>query len=663
MPASFKNFWKKTKKNKRRGTSDVINTVIEEARDEELEVHLPNQIDNTVVTASSQSILETTQMTTVHDASVEIRDDIESSLPSKEEPSEPPVSTNQTDGERSETQDDTNASRESTTENNSINRPREEERVIVPKQTKQNAKAASQHTGRRAAPLFNTYNNGRLSPTYSQGSSDSGTYSWNDIYIRDNESVSVLTKDFKDANIMDVLSLDAVMEVVNKGIIIRENGEAHLESDNLKDEDSTSGLMNCLWNTFDCCGDNSLIAERQCYMDRCHRGNGGYGRSGGALNDDGKYLNHHRKSKRISVDSGSLISVDRIGIPENVVEGKSVSWADDTVDNIVLEDSLNEADIVQQDKISSKQDFISGSNSSDGKESKVSVRSAVKSSFKNMKNIVTNIQTTTGTKQPVDAKTVLEEHRNTMKANKNLADTTNRDNQNWRDTMNDKNDEQNWRAAVNDRLNYQGPSSPASLSGNLSPGMYSLSPLGQQQQQWDQNPLHCSDHLSLRSPPSSPIAMTGRIPSMGNRPVAPEMNMSMSIDSDDVGDKYGMECDEDALRPRAGTYAVPRASNNGGVQYDHYNRYDSPFMQESAPHIGNHTISMMPSTQQPFHNRTGQPSYQNLHSPVFQQNFQSPMTNNGMIQHPQPATQGYATGYHQSISDAPLSPQRRTFMA
>ena len=27
----------------------------------------------------------------------------------------------------------------------------------------------------------------------------------------------------------------------------------------------------------------------------CHRGKGGYGRSGGAVNDDVKYLNHHRK--------------------------------------------------------------------------------------------------------------------------------------------------------------------------------------------------------------------------------------------------------------------------------------------------------------------------------------------------------------------------------
>ena len=66
---------------------------------------------------------------------------------------------------------------------------------------------------------------------------------------------------------MDVRLLDAVMEVVNKGIIIRENGEARMESDNLKDQDSGSGLMNCLWNTFDCCGDNSLIAERS--WERC----------------------------------------------------------------------------------------------------------------------------------------------------------------------------------------------------------------------------------------------------------------------------------------------------------------------------------------------------------------------------------------------------------
>ena len=43
-----------------------------------------------------------------------------------------------------------------------------------------------------------------------------------------------------------------------------------------------------------------------------------------------------------------------------------------------------------------------------------------------MKNIVTNIQGATGMKQPVDAMTMLEEHRNTKKANKNLADTTNR---------------------------------------------------------------------------------------------------------------------------------------------------------------------------------------------------------------------------------------------
>ena len=56
---------------------------------------------------------------------------------------------------------------------------------------------------------------------------------------------------------------------------------------------------------------------------------------------------------------------------------------------------------------------------------------------------------------------MLDEHRDTIKANKNLADTTNRDNQNWRDMMNDKNHKQNWRAAVNDRLNYQGQSSPS----------------------------------------------------------------------------------------------------------------------------------------------------------------------------------------------------------
>ena len=63
---------------------------------------------------------------------------------------------------------------------------------------------------------------------------------------------------------MDVRSLDAVIEVVNKGIIIRENGEARMESDNLTDQDSGSGLMNFLWNTFDCCGDiiHSLLRDR-----------------------------------------------------------------------------------------------------------------------------------------------------------------------------------------------------------------------------------------------------------------------------------------------------------------------------------------------------------------------------------------------------------------
>ena len=115
---------------------------------------------------------------------------------------------------------------------------------------------------------------------------------------------------------MDVRLLDAVMEVVNKGIIIRENGEARMESDNLKDQDSGSVLMNCLWNTFDCCGDN-FIPERS--WERC--------------------------------------------------------------------------------------------------------------SLKNM-NIVTNIQGATGMKQPVDAMTMLEEHRNTMKANTNHADTTNQVNRN-----------------------------------------------------------------------------------------------------------------------------------------------------------------------------------------------------------------------------------------
>ena len=78
---------------------------------------------------------------------------------------------------------------------------------------------------------------------------------------------------------MDVHSLDAVMEVINEGIIIRENGEVRMESDNLKDQDSWSGLMNSLWNTFNCCCDNSLIAERQCYMDPSHCGKGAASRT------------------------------------------------------------------------------------------------------------------------------------------------------------------------------------------------------------------------------------------------------------------------------------------------------------------------------------------------------------------------------------------------
>ena len=165
VPASFKSFWKKTKKNKSRGTSDVISTVIEEARDEELEMRLPHQTGNSVVTASSPSMLEATPMTTVHDASVEIRDDIESSKPSNEEPSKPPVSANKTEGEISETQDDTIANHESsttdnnsinraisesTTKNNSIDRSTIEERVVAPKQTQRNTTTTSRHTGQRA---------------------------------------------------------------------------------------------------------------------------------------------------------------------------------------------------------------------------------------------------------------------------------------------------------------------------------------------------------------------------------------------------------------------------------------------------------------------------------------------------------------------------------
>ena len=167
--------------------------------------------------------------------------------------------------------------------------------------------------------------------------------------------------------------------------------------------------------------------------------------------------------------------------------------------------------------------------------------------------------------------------------------------------------------------------------------------------------------------------MTGRIPSMGNRSVAPEMiNMSMSIDSNDMGDKYGMEGDEDARRPMTSNYTILGAFNNDGVQYGDYNRYDSPFMQESASCHGNNTTSMKSSTQQ-LHNRMEQPACKILHSPMNQQNFQPLMTNGmiqhrqsttqGMIQHRQPTIHGYETQHQQSISHAPLSSQRRTFMA
>lgn len=548
------------------------------------------------------------------------------------------------------------------------------------KQQKSTANNIVLSSQRQPPPVKNTFNNNKeqYSHTYSNESFESDNLSDGEydpyrdhnqgahIYLDDNESVSVLTKEYmRDPNIMDVLSLEAVMEAVNKGIVMREDDEmiankkyhSRLQNGDIKEDDDNSvdRILFSLWSALNCCGQNSDVtfSDNNRHLDRCHRGSGNRGFQN-EINDR-RYFDNHRRNKRNVGGGGSVErGADREREPDRSKpdsnlngEGKSVSWADDTVDNILL--PVSARGVGEDEKQFAKQEYnLSRSISSDGKGSKSSVRSAVKSSIENMKNMMTNFQCAalTGMNNgEVNASAIYEQHRNAMKAGNCVASTSagNGDNAEWREMVNTINNEPHWRAMVNDRLNYQRPYSPASSAGGgLSPGsgLYVMmngqpeqqlhmppqvcGPLSDQgsipgqQQPWEGNPsvwnlssprpvavgfpsghvnmdpsltstpmpgrilsglnidpnvlpptgmtrIPSSHYPSLSTSPSPPMAMAGRIPSMGHHSVNTSsnvMNMSLSIDSDDnTMDKYaGMECDEDERRAtasRANAYTHP----------------------------------------------------------------------------------------------------------
>lgn len=621
VPTTFKNFWRKNKKSKR-GAS-----IVEESRDEETEVNLPQQ----AVTAPVAAMMPHTETTLppvvpVTTASVELRDDVELVQPgtdeAKQEPDQSSASEDKLITERSQTQDEVNASSESTANNTGIVQQKKEDRAPPSTKSKKNRLVLRQT--RQPSPRINAGYNTRepnLSQTYSQASSDSDNYSWNEydndpnhIYLRDNESVSVLTKEYRDPNIMDVLSLEAVMDVVNKGIITRDGGEKDNRRNRSrlngnmdeKDENSVDGLMNCLWNALDCCGENSLVSERQCYADRCHGIRGGGFGSKIVLNEDGHYFDRSRKSNINGIGSAGMQRIEEREFPENAVnngvEGKSVSWADDTVDNIILDGSLNDSllDKVDQETSPNKQHFnLSRSNSSDGTRPKFSVRSAVASSLNNVKNVIKCA--TSSEKQPIDADTVYEQHRNAMMKGNGVTNDNNpnQDNPNWREMVNENsNGGENWRATVNDRLNYQGPNSPASSIGAGFSTMGGMPPPHQHCDQWGNAspPMpgamnvtpHVpmarmpSGHQSVNASPPPPMAMNGRIPSIGNRSVVSSMiNASFSIESEDIGDKYGIEGEEEAMRSMTRNYEIGnQTASIGGPQYECNSQYPQYHTQQ-----------------------------------------------------------------------------------
>ena len=748
MPSSLKNFWRKGKKNKSKDTTPVI----EEGRDEEVDVRIQHPPASTATTtttklstvASEAPAPEAASALSVHDESEEARDGAEQTQSEKKEQEAGSNQTPEADDkvltEKSQIQDAKNSS-EGTTNNHSDTSRKKAQDSPVPVKTKKQRSAIKISSPR--PPPINTYNNAdetNLSQayqnTYSQGSSESETDSWNEydsyhhhtrgnhIYIRDNESVSVLTKDYRDPNIMDVLSLDAVMEAVNKGIITREDG-AELNS-RLKsgarneDENTDDGMWSNLWNALDCCGDkdNSSLAERACYVSRC--------RPRRVANGDGLHFDR-REKKRNGVSAGdSLVSLDRIqrDISDNPmtteVGGKSVSWADDTVDNIVLDGSLKDVDVLNLDKnieesSSSKRLFnISRSNSSDGKNSKTSVRSAVKSGFKNMQSAVTNFQRVTKMNKPVDANTVYEQHRSAMmNANGHTGENTVKtDTSNWRDMVNVSSDP-NWRAAVTDRLNRQGPSSPSSSGGNLSPVQYSMMSC---QPQWEHhanmqgmpppsqlgNNLPSTDttvpsatlaRMPSGHPPGNtsllPLPIPGRAPSVGNCSLMPNMvNMSMSMDSDDIGDKYGMNAEEVGIRPNADYRITSSMQYNGNSQYpsqrvmsknsivernDRYSENNVIDMNMQDPGINHfrgrsedYVLRKDNASPQAFRDRGGQPGYENYGQLMPQQHmtYHTEVIGGTMpysqmvdyIQRPQEQCQSLSPRL-------PSPPPQRTFMA
>ena len=568
MTSAIKILWKKTRKNKAKNTNGLI---IEETRDEETDVH---QTQKTAMEPSlSGAFLSTlSALNVLNEGSSDVRDDTE-------------AQPNEDADERSQTRHGVNS--DSTTKKPFINKIKN----LNPTRTK---KSSSKNTG------YNKSNEHRLSPTSSQNSSYSDNYSWNDcdsyqhhnrgnhIYIRDNESVSLLTKDYsRDPNILDVLSLKSVMDVVNKGIMTPEGYEVHNmshrsreECENLKDEDENSvdEIMNCLFNAFDCFGDNSSIAESRCYVDRYHR--------------------------------NSVKRKDRRRLSENSfdadVGSKSVSWADD---NLILDGSFKDDyidDRNREDGTSSRQRFR---RSFDGDGSKASVQSSIKNSLMNVKKVMCGIKSS-----PVDANSVYEQHRSAMRADngslaKNVA--TNQDDQNWRNTVNDTSTDPNWRATVNDRLNYQGPNSPASSNcGNLSPavGLYGIvngqSPSQvlntQAPTQIPQNHINTNQNMLTSMPmpghqpvhtlPSPPNAMPEPIPSISNRSIG--LNMSVSVESTDIGDKYGMKGEIDQTRPVTDRHISYNEAVNGGMRYgnnEHPTQYATPQYGGSTYGNGSHS--------------------------------------------------------------------------
>eukprot|EP00804_Cyclotella_cryptica_P018184 CCRYP_005943-RB/>CCRYP_005943-RB protein AED:0.03 eAED:0.03 QI:454/1/1/1/0.5/0.33/3/515/1013 len=600
MPSTFKKFWRKSRKNKAREETSTV----DEGRDDEGEEQ-PAQTG-----AGAPHLVTVIPMTATPEEdrhpAVEVRDGVEPAHHSHcndedldESPNQPDV-TNGIHDVASQIIDGNNSSGDS---NSKTNRIQKKEEKLAPttsdKPQKQRHKTTSSNivssSQRQPPPVKTSYNNNeQFSQTYSNESSDSDNYSYSEydsyphhnqgghIYLDDNESVSVLTKEYmRDPNIMDVLSLEAVMEAVNKGIVMREDDEiigsrkhhSRLKNGNLKDDDDNSvdRFLFSLWNALDCCGQNSEVAfsDKNPHSDRCRRGSGGSANGGFRneimLDDDGQYFDHQRGSTRNVGGSGSVErGADRDREPDRTRPesnlnggGKSVSWADDAVDNILLQ--VPAKGNVEDEKHSAKQEFnLSRSNSSDGKGSKSSVRSAVKSSLKNMKNIMSNIQCAALTSMnngEVDATSIYEQHRSALKAGNGIASnaTTNGDDANWREMVNTMSTDPNWRAMVNDRLNYQGPNSPASSTGRgRAPGaglygMMNSQPQPQlhlhpqvggpqtnqgsipgQQQPWDGNhptwkvssphPVAGglpSGHVNM-DPHLSPMPMPGRIPTALN---------------------------------------------------------------------------------------------------------------------------------------------------